>query len=127
IDEGSFARHLRKVSRTYSERHEMVTTAIKRNFGDHLDLVPSSTGLHVAAYARRASVDHIDAIASRGFDLGVAIQRMSTFRVDRKPQAGIVLGYGAIEKAQIAEGLRRLRRCFDECAPLRAARRARRR
>ena len=111
IDEGAFARHIRKVGRTYSERHEMLTSEIKRNFGDYLDLVPSSTGLHVAAYARRASVDDIDAIASRAFDLGVAIQ---SFPLEGEPQAGIMLGYGAIETARIAEGLRRLRRCFDE-------------
>ena len=110
IDEGAFARHIRRVSRTYGERHEVLTAAIKRNFGDYLDLVPSSTGLHIAAYARRASFDHIDAIASRAFDLGVAIQ---PFRVEEEPQ-GIMLGYGAIETAQITEGLRLLRGCFDE-------------
>jgi GntR family transcriptional regulator / MocR family aminotransferase len=111
IDEGAFARHIRRVSRTYSERHEMLTAQINRNFGDYLDLVPSSTGLHIAAYARRASVDDIDAIASRAFDLGVAIQ---SFPLEGESQAGIMLGYGAIETARIAEGLRRLRRCFDE-------------
>ena len=111
IDEGAFARHIRRVGRIYSERHEMLTSEIKRNFGDYLDLVPSSTGLHVAAYARRASVDDIDAIASQAFDLGVAIQ---FFPLEGEPQAGIMLGYGAIEAARIAEGLRRLRRCFDE-------------
>jgi GntR family transcriptional regulator/MocR family aminotransferase len=116
IGEGAFARHIRRMSRTYGERHAMLTAAIRRNFGDYLDLVPSSTGLHIAAYARRASVDHIDAIASRAFDLGVAIQ---PFRVEGEPQAGIMLGYGAIETAQIAEGLSRLRRCFDECVPRR--------
>jgi GntR family transcriptional regulator/MocR family aminotransferase len=115
IDEGTFARHIRRVGRTYGERHEMLTSEIKRNFGDCLDLVPSSTGLHVAAYARSASVDDIDAIKSRAFDLGVAIQTMTPCQVDRKPPAGLVLGYGAIETARIAEGLRRLRRCFDEC------------
>jgi len=114
IDEGAFARHIRRVSRIYSERHEMLTREIKRDFGDHLDLIPSSTGLHITACARGASVDHIDAIASRAFDLGVAIHTMSSCRVDRKPPAGLVLGYGAIETARIAEGLRRLRRCFDE-------------
>jgi GntR family transcriptional regulator / MocR family aminotransferase len=114
IDEGAFARHIRRVGRTYGERHEMLTSEIKRSFGDCLDLVPSSTGLHVAAYARSASVDDIDAIKSRAFDLGVAIQTMTPCRVDRKPRAGLVLGYGAIETARIAEGLRRLRRCFDE-------------
>jgi GntR family transcriptional regulator/MocR family aminotransferase len=116
INEGAFGRHIRRMSRVYGERHGMVTAAIKRNFGDCLDLVPSSSGLHVAAYARGPSVDHIDAIVSRAFDLGVAIQ---TFR-ERKSQAGIMLGYGAIETVRIAEGLRRLRRCFDECLSPRA-------
>jgi GntR family transcriptional regulator/MocR family aminotransferase len=114
IDEGTFARHIRRVSRIYSERHAMLTAEIKSNFGDYLDLVPSSTGLHITACARGASVDHIDAIVLRAFDLGVAIDTMSRNRVNRKPPAGIVLGYGAIETARIAEGLRRLRRCFDE-------------
>jgi GntR family transcriptional regulator / MocR family aminotransferase len=125
IDEGTFARHIRRVSRIYSERHEMLAAAIRRDFGDHLDLIPSSTGLHIAAYARRASVDDIDAIASRAFDLGVA--GMASFRVGGRPQAVIVLGYGAIDKARIAEGLRRLRRCFDERVPRRPKRRDRRR
>jgi GntR family transcriptional regulator/MocR family aminotransferase len=111
IDEGTFARHIRKVGRCYGERHEMLTSEIKTNFGDYLDLVPSSTGLHVAAYARSASVDDIDAIASRAFDLGVAIR---SFPLEGEPRVGIMLGYGAIETARIAEGLRRLRRCFDE-------------
>jgi GntR family transcriptional regulator/MocR family aminotransferase len=121
IDEGAFARHIRRVGRIYSERHAMLTAEIKRNFGDYLDLVPSSTGLHITACARGASVDHIDAIVSRAFDLGVAIDTMSRNRVDRKPPAGLVLGYGAIETARIAEGLRRLRRCFDERVPRREA------
>ena len=111
IDEGVFARHIRKLSRIYSERHEMLTAGIKSNFGDYLDLVPSSTGLHIAAYARSASVDDIDAIALRALDLGVAIQ---SFPLEGEPQAGIMLGYGGIETTRIAEGLRRLRRCFDE-------------
>jgi GntR family transcriptional regulator/MocR family aminotransferase len=116
IDEGTFARHVRRMSRIYGERHEVLTTAIRRNFDDYLDLVPSSTGLHVAAYAPGATVRHIEAIASRAFDLGVAIY---PFHVGLEP-AGFMLGYGAIEAAQIAEGLRQLRRCFDECVPRRA-------
>ncbi|WP_213287896.1 hypothetical protein [Bradyrhizobium sp. sGM-13] len=108
------------MSRIYSERHEILTGEIKRDFGDHLDLVPSSTGLHITACARGASADHIDAIVLQAFDLGVAVDTMSRCQVDRKPPAGIILGYGAIETARIAEGLSRLRRCFDECVSRRA-------
>jgi GntR family transcriptional regulator/MocR family aminotransferase len=127
IDEGTFARHIRRVTGAYSERHEMLTATVQESFGDYLDLVPSRTGLHIAAYARRGSVDHIDAIASRALDMGVAIQKMSSMQVSGRPQAGIVLGYGAIETARIAEGLRRLRRCFDECVPRHPKRHDRRR
>jgi GntR family transcriptional regulator/MocR family aminotransferase len=88
----------------------MLTAEIRNNFGDYLHLIPSSTGLHIAATARTASLGDIEAIASRAFDVGVAIQ---SFPLEGK-QAGIMLGYGAIETAQIAEGLRRLRSCFDE-------------
>jgi GntR family transcriptional regulator/MocR family aminotransferase len=119
IDEGTFARHIRKLSRTYSERHAMMTAEIRRNFGDYLDLVPSSTGLHITACARGASADHINAIVSRALDFGVAVDTMSRCQVDRTPPAGIVLGYGAIETARIAGGLRQLRRCFDERVPRR--------
>jgi GntR family transcriptional regulator/MocR family aminotransferase len=122
IDEGAFARHIRRVSRTYGERHKMLTAAVRKNFGDHLDLVPSSTGLHVAAYARSASAHDINAVVSRASDLDVAIQGMSTFQIAGKPQVGILLGYGAIDTARIPEGLRRLRRCFDERVPRRQKR-----
>jgi GntR family transcriptional regulator / MocR family aminotransferase len=114
IDDGSFARHIRRVSSIYRERHEILAASIRENFSDRLELIPSSAGLHVAAYARRASVSHIDAVAARAADLDVAIQRLSAFVVDGKPPAGIVLGYGAIETGRISEGLRRLRRSFDE-------------
>jgi GntR family transcriptional regulator/MocR family aminotransferase len=127
IDEGAFARHIRRVSRIYGERRAMLIAAITRNFSEHLDLVPSSTGLHIAARARRASADDIAAIASRAFDLGVVIHRISLFQMQGKPLAGVLLGYAAIDTARIAEGLRRLRKCFDECASRRSKRHDRRR
>jgi GntR family transcriptional regulator/MocR family aminotransferase len=112
IEDGEFSRHIRRMSSTYRERHQALTDIIKRDFADQLELIPSSTGLHVAAYARKASVDHIEAIVSRAFDLDVAVQRFTSFSESRTPPVGVILGYGAIETIQIAEGLRRLHKCF---------------
>jgi GntR family transcriptional regulator/MocR family aminotransferase len=113
IDDGTFARHTRKVNGVYRERHAVVTDAIARNFVDHLELIPSETGLHVAALARNASVEQMATIAARAADLGVAVQILSTFALGRSALAGLVLGYGAIATAQIREGLRILKRCFE--------------
>jgi GntR family transcriptional regulator/MocR family aminotransferase len=117
ILDGSFARHIRRVGRVYGERHHIVTTMVDDVFRDYLQLVPSSTGLHVAAYAPRLSVRLIDKIASHTEDLGVAIRRLSSLSIDGKQRVGVVLGYGAIQTDQIGEGLRRLKASFDEIAP----------
>jgi len=112
IEDGGFARHLRKVSAVYQERHAMVIEAVSRDFADQLELVPSEAGLHVAALARTASLAEMDAVARRASDAGVAIQVLSKFAAGKSARAGLVLGYGAIPTDNIREGLRRLRTCF---------------
>ena len=114
IDDGAFARHVRRMTAVYRVRHEMLTDALSRNFADLLELVPSTTGLHLTTLARRMSADRITAVARRAGERGVAVQRLSLFAVTANPQAGLVLGYGAIPTAHIEEGLRLLRACFDE-------------
>jgi GntR family transcriptional regulator/MocR family aminotransferase len=113
LETGGFGRHLRKLNVVYRERHQMLTTALATRFDAYLELMPSSTGLHVAGIARTASVDQIEAFARRAADAGVAIQTLSSFAAGEKALAGIVLGYGGIATADIEEGLRRLRKCFD--------------
>jgi len=112
IEEGEFARHIRKANKVYRERHEMLANAITRDFNDHLELIPSSTGLHLAALARAASVEQLTAVFRRAMDVGVVFQRLSVFAVGDSALAGVVLGYGAIATGQIQDGLRRLRKCF---------------
>jgi GntR family transcriptional regulator/MocR family aminotransferase len=97
----------------YRERHDLLVHAITRDFDEHLELIPSSTGLHIAALARTASVARIAAAARRALDVGVFFQQLSSFAVTEPARAGIMLGYGAIATKQIREGLRRLRKCLD--------------
>jgi GntR family transcriptional regulator / MocR family aminotransferase len=113
IEEGAFAGHLRRMRAIYGERHDLVSRILVRDFADHLEVIPSATGLHVCAVARRASVERITAVAQRARAVGVAFLPLSHFAVGRKGRAGIVLGYGTMPTARIEEGLQRLRSCFD--------------
>jgi GntR family transcriptional regulator/MocR family aminotransferase len=112
IEDGDFARHLRRVSRIYRERHELIAAAIARDFSDHLEAIPAATGLHLAAVARFMSVDDVEAVAKRAAAADVAIQTFAKFSVGTAPRPGIVLGYGGIATTDIPEGLRRLRKAF---------------
>jgi GntR family transcriptional regulator/MocR family aminotransferase len=112
IEDGSFARHIRKVGRVYRGRHDMVTTALGRQLSGQLQLIPSAAGLHLAAIARVASAARIDAVVQRASEAGVEIQTLARFALGGPPRSGLVFGYGAIPTARIEEGLRRLAFCF---------------
>jgi GntR family transcriptional regulator/MocR family aminotransferase len=112
IADGLFARHVRRTRSIYQHRHELIVSHLTRSFGDVLEVVPSSVGLHTAAFARRAGVDEIEAILRRASAVGVECQPLSMYAVGESAQAGVVLGYGAIDSEAIEEGLTRLRACF---------------
>jgi GntR family transcriptional regulator/MocR family aminotransferase len=112
IDGGGFARHIRKAREVYRARHRMIVEALARDFADHLKVVPSTTGLHIAAVARTASADQISVVVRRASDTGVVVQELSRFGVDLPGPPGLLLGYGTIPTASIEDGLRRLRSCF---------------
>ncbi len=113
IDDGGFARHIRKVGSVYRLRHALVMQGLIRQFADHLEVIPSAAGLHVTALARSASADRIAAVVRRASEGGVQVQELSKFAVEPPGRPGLVLGYGAIATAHIEEGLRRLRGCFE--------------
>ena len=115
IDQGLFARHLRRMRTVYQRRHQRIVEALADRFADHLKPVPSAAGLHVAATAPASTREELQAVLGRASAAGVEVQPLTLPMFDVGPpgQPGIVLGYGAIPAADIDEGLSRLRRCFD--------------
>jgi GntR family transcriptional regulator/MocR family aminotransferase len=114
IDQGLFARHLRKLRAVYRARHEQVADALTEQFADRLKVIPSTVGLHLAATAPGASSQELEELLGRASAAGVALVPLSWYGVDRPPQPGLVFAYGAIPTSRIGEGLARLRRCFDD-------------
>jgi GntR family transcriptional regulator/MocR family aminotransferase len=112
IDDGTLARHLRKMRNEYRVRHERIAEILERDFGAWLDLVPSAAGLHLSAYSKdRTAGEIVDLVAAAAAD-GVVVYALSQFTREETERPGIMLGYGAIALGDIDEGLRRLRRCF---------------
>jgi GntR family transcriptional regulator/MocR family aminotransferase len=111
MEEGGFARHIRRMGAVYRERHALITSTLVRDFADHLEVIPSAAGLHVAAVAPGLSAGQVAAVARRAAEAGVEVQELAKFTVGQWP-AGLMIGYGAIATGEIREGLRRLRESF---------------
>jgi GntR family transcriptional regulator/MocR family aminotransferase len=92
IADGGFARHVRRASRVYRQRHELITRYLTSHFSEHLEVIPSATGLHITAVARRASVERIRAVLRKASDVGVRLHDLSAHSVKPPSRSGIVLG-----------------------------------
>ncbi|MGW4059469.1 MocR-like pyridoxine biosynthesis transcription factor PdxR [Amycolatopsis sp. NPDC004747] len=102
VDDGLFARHLRRATKVYADRHERITTALDRIFAGRLRVVPSAAGLHLCALAEDET--DLEPIAARAAAAGAAIQTLSDL-CGGFPRQGVVLGYGSIPSASIGAGL----------------------
>jgi len=112
INDGGFARHIRKMSAVYRVRHEKIASALSRDFANILELLPSTIGLNLTAIARNVEAKEMEGVLQRAASAGIALHELSQFSMDREPRAGLVIGYGSIATARLDEGLSRLRDCF---------------
>jgi GntR family transcriptional regulator/MocR family aminotransferase len=113
IREGEFARHIRRMRGIYRQRHERITSIVRRDFADELRVIASTTGVHLATLSTRRSVAEIERIIERAAMAGVGLQATAAMAVDHEPRAGILFGYGAVATEHIDDGLARLRSSFD--------------
>ena len=111
IDSGEMSRHVRRATRVYADRRERIEAALRTDFADWLDVVPSGAGLHLAARLKPGTAVDIAAVQDRARAFGVAVESLAAYCAGDRPQPGLVLGYGAVATAGIAEGLRLLARC----------------
>ena len=114
MEDGGFARHIRKMTGVYRERRALIMETVERDFGEHVELIPSEAGLHVTVLGRGLTVDEMGKIVSRAAERSVAVQHFWPFSLGRIGRTGLMLGYGAIPTARIKEGLRLLRKCFGK-------------
>jgi GntR family transcriptional regulator / MocR family aminotransferase len=113
LDDGHFARHVRRMRAVYQARHELLTNILARDFPE-FRVIPTVAGLHVSAVTD-LSERRLDDTVARASKAGVAVQALSRFRVSRETiPKGLVFGYGAISVDRIEEGLKLVRRCFEQ-------------
>ncbi len=110
IDEGHFARHIRRMRGLYRERLAALRTALSDTFGDELRVEERFGGMHIVA---RLAPDRDDReVARHAAAHGLAPGALSTFAVGRSTPPALVLGFSNLPAEQAAECVRRLYRAI---------------
>jgi GntR family transcriptional regulator/MocR family aminotransferase len=107
LAEGHHAAHVRRATKVYRERREVLLDGLTDDLSGVLEVVPSAAGLHVAAVFHDGVVDDV-AVASEAWSAGVHVEPLSARYRDQPVRTGLALGFGAVEAEAIPEGLARL-------------------
>ncbi|MDN7574396.1 PLP-dependent aminotransferase family protein [Burkholderia contaminans] len=100
MEQGHFARHLKKMRALYATRRAWLIDALGKVFGDALDIPPRAGGLHVVAYWRTAVDDR--AVARMANLQGFSIQPLNDWSPGGRMPPGMLLGFTNLTSAQQA-------------------------
>jgi GntR family transcriptional regulator / MocR family aminotransferase len=114
ITEGHFARHIRRMRMLYMERCNALVGAVRGEFGDALEIVSAKAGMHFTALLPPGVSD--TAVSQHALESGISAMPLSFCYLRRPPRAGLVLGYGSTDTAQIKEGVRKLKASVEAVA-----------
>lgn len=106
INEGHFARHIRRMRVLYEERQKALVAAAERELSNLLNVPSSEAGMHLVGWLPK---DVSDKTASESAARHrVRTTALSAYSLEPLPRGGLVLGYTSLSIRQIKEGVRRL-------------------
>jgi GntR family transcriptional regulator/MocR family aminotransferase len=98
MQEGHFARHLKRMRSLYAARRSALTEALTAVFGDRLQLEPSSGGTHIIA---RPAADASDAeLVLLARERGLMPDALSRHTIEHDCGQGLLLAFTNIPEAQ---------------------------
>ncbi|WP_105385124.1 MocR-like pyridoxine biosynthesis transcription factor PdxR [Neorhizobium alkalisoli] len=116
IESGIYERHVRKMRRMNSERRAAFLGAMLEVFGDRVEIVGTSAGLHVVVWFNGFRGEDENEFARKALAAGVGIYPISrSFSQQAERRAGFVFGYASMPVQGIAEGVRLLAAVLPPC------------
>jgi GntR family transcriptional regulator / MocR family aminotransferase len=111
LNEGHFATHIRRMRRTYGERHAALLEAARRELGDLMEVVAADSGLHTVAHLAHC-LDEA-AVAAAAEKQGIIVAPIRRYSIVPTGLNGLVLGFAGCAPPQIRKGVAMLARVLE--------------
>lgn len=114
IEQGHFAKHLRRMKRIYAGRRAMFTDLATKHLGEWLEPVGGNAGLQTVWKLRKGLKDR--RIAELAREASISVTPLSEHFYHGAGPQGLILGYAAIEAQAMQSGLFRLKNILRNAA-----------
>ncbi|MGO4565218.1 PLP-dependent aminotransferase family protein [Rhizobium sp. 2YAF20] len=106
IETGAYESHVRKMRRLNAERRAVFLNAMAKAFGEEVDIVGTSAGLHVVVWFNHLTASDEERFAGCARQEGVGIYPISRlFAAPTDQRAGLIFGYASMPVALIGKGV----------------------
>ncbi|WP_345815986.1 PLP-dependent aminotransferase family protein [Paraburkholderia sp. PREW-6R] len=103
---GDFAKHLRRMHKTYAARRAMLLDHLYGDLAPWFDPITPIAGIHMAAHLKAPLTE--TAVVKAAHDMSIGLYGLAPFYQRTKPPAGLIFGYGNIAVEHIDAALTRL-------------------
>ena len=111
IEEGHFARHIRRMRMVYRERRTVLVESIRKEIGSRVEILGSDAGMHLTVTLSDQLRD-IE-IAERAARQNLWVWPLSTAYFGKRSRSGFILGFGSVAASEIPRAVQRLARLLD--------------
>jgi GntR family transcriptional regulator / MocR family aminotransferase len=112
IEEGHFARHIRRMRVLYRERRSALVASIARELGSRVEVLGSEAGMHLVVTLAEGTRDL--EIAARAAARDLRIWPLSSSYLGPASRPGFILGFGGTSTTEIPGAVRKLRSLLTE-------------
>jgi len=111
INEGHFARHIRRMRLLYSERRAVLVASINKELGAGAAVLGSEAGMHLVVALGKRFRD--TELARRAARERLWLAPLSPAYFGKPSRRGFILGFGSTPAAEIPDALRRLKKLLS--------------
>ena len=122
LEEGSYARHVRRIRRQQDARRHALLQAFDRHLPGRVKVAGASSGLHVVAWFEGVPSTREHELAAAALRHRVLVYPISALCLPGSESpavarsAGLVLGYASLDAREIDRGIKRLAAAVKELA-----------
>ncbi|NVZ20405.1 MocR-like pyridoxine biosynthesis transcription factor PdxR [Pseudomonas costantinii] len=111
INDGELKKHLRRVSKEYAARREVLQSCLHEAFGDRIQVREPEGGL--ALWVRLQDDTDVDQWVTRALDQGVVVRSARQFSPMNLPENALRLGFASLDRDEIRQATLRLARALN--------------
>jgi GntR family transcriptional regulator/MocR family aminotransferase len=107
LQSGEFDQHLRRARVRNQARREALLEALETRLSEPFEISGANAGIHVVVWFPGRTTRELDSWIAAAEEVGVGLYSVAPYFLSASSRPGLLFGYGNLEEAEIAEGIRR--------------------